>query len=116
MQPPWSCVAAGANGTARRSSPAKGGATHSVDRGYATFLNTILLPSWDRIVRRRDTPRYLEYLEASQWLHRERRAERELADLRSLLAYAGEHVPYYRDLFRREQLDPQGVASLDDLH
>lgn len=90
-------------------------ATLSVDRGYAAFFGTILMPSWERVIRRRDTLKYLEYLEASQWLPIERRAELELADLRALLAYAGEHVPYYRELFRRERFEPRGVASRRDL-
>jgi phenylacetate-CoA ligase len=87
----------------------------SVDRGYAAFFGTILMPSWERVIRRRDTLKYLEYLETSQWLPLERRAERELADLRALLTYAGQHVPYYRELFRRERFEPRGVASRRDL-
>ena len=89
--------------------------TLSVDRGYAAFFGAILMPSWERVIRRRDTLKYLEYLKLSQWLPRERRAERELADLRALLTYAGEHVPYYRELFRRERFEPRGVASRRDL-
>jgi phenylacetate-CoA ligase len=42
---------------------------------------------------------------------------RELADarLRTLVAYANEHVPYYRELFARERLDPREIRGQDDL-
>ena len=41
----------------------------------------------------------------------------ELADarLRSLVAYAVEHVPYYRELFARERLDPREIRGVGDL-
>lgn len=87
----------------------------SVDRAYAAFFGAVLMPSWERLVRRRDTLSHLAYLERSQWLPREEREKRELAELRSLLSYAGESVPYYRELFQKERFDPRGVASRADL-
>jgi phenylacetate-CoA ligase len=86
-----------------------------IDRAYAALFNTVVLPSWERVIRRRDTLKHLAYLEASQWLSREERAKRELVELRRLLSYAGEHVPYYRELFRKERFEPLGVASRRDL-
>jgi phenylacetate-CoA ligase len=50
-------------------------------------------------------------LKVSQWLSREERSRREVAALRHLLSYAGEHVPYYRELFKRVRFDPRGVTS-----
>jgi phenylacetate-CoA ligase len=93
----------------------KNGVTLGADRAYAALFGSILMPAWERVIRRRDTLRYLEYLEASQWLPREERSKREIIELRTLLAYAGEHIPYYRELFRRERFDPRGVASRGDL-
>jgi phenylacetate-CoA ligase len=87
----------------------------AVDRAYAALFGSILMPSWEGVVRRRDTLKYLRYLEASQWAPREERAKREVADLRQLLSHAGEHVPYYRELFRKERFDPRGVSSTRDL-
>ena len=92
----------------------KSAAMRPVDRAYAAFFGAILLPSWER-VRRRDTLKYLEYLEASQWLPHEERSKRELVELRLLLSHAQAHIPYYRELFRRERFDPRGVASRRDL-
>jgi phenylacetate-CoA ligase len=86
-----------------------------IDRAYATLFGSILMPSWEGVVRRRDTLAYLKYLDLSQWVPREERSKRELAELRHLLSYAGEHVPYYRDLFRKEHFDPRGVSSIRDL-
>ena len=42
---------------------------------------------------------------------------RDLADarLRRLVAYAVDHVPYYRELFARERLDPREIQGVGDL-
>jgi phenylacetate-CoA ligase len=87
----------------------------SVDHAYASLLRTVLMPAWERVVRRRDTLKYLSYLEASQWISAEEQCERNTAALRALLAYAGEHVPYYREVFRKAGFDPRGVTSPADL-
>ncbi|HLK41437.1 MAG TPA: hypothetical protein VKU41_32030 [Polyangiaceae bacterium] len=87
----------------------------TVDRTYASLFRWVLMPSWEGAVRRRDTMKHLAYLEASQWIPREERSKREVAELRRLLAYAGAHVPYYRELFRKERFDPYGVSSSRDL-
>jgi phenylacetate-CoA ligase len=92
----------------------KGGGSVSLDRAYAAMLQSVLIPSWE-VVRRRDTPKHLAYMEASQWLRAEERSKREVIELRHLLSYAGEHVPYYRELFRRERFDPRGVTARGDL-
>jgi phenylacetate-CoA ligase len=86
----------------------------SVDRAYATFFRTVLVPSWEH-VRQRDTLEHLAYLEASQWRPREERTKQDAQDLRRLLSYAGEHVPYYREIFKQAHFDPRGVTSARDL-
>lgn len=35
--------------------------------------------------------------------------------LRHLLAYTAAHSPFYRDLFRRDRIDPSAIGTLDDL-
>lgn len=54
-------------------------------------------------------------LRASEYWPAERL--RELADgrLRKLVAYAAKHVPYYRELFTRERLDPREIQAVSDL-
>jgi phenylacetate-CoA ligase len=54
-------------------------------------------------------------LEASQWWPRERLENLRVERLRALLAHAGAHVPYYRDLFARTGFDPAALRSVDDL-
>jgi phenylacetate-CoA ligase len=74
-----------------------------------------LLPAWERVIRRRDTLNHLAYLNQSQWFAPEERAREDVAALRRLLTYAGEHVPYYREAFRAARFDPRDVTSRADL-
>lgn len=66
-------------------------------------------------------PRSRGYVEARAELHRSEywpgERLRELTDtrLRSLVTYAVRHVPYYRELFTRERLDPREIQGVDDL-
>jgi phenylacetate-CoA ligase len=57
----------------------------------------------------------LPRLEESQHWPRERLELLQLDSLRRLLAHAGAHVPFYRDLFAKLAFDPAGVRSLDDI-
>jgi phenylacetate-CoA ligase len=86
-----------------------------LDEAYSKLFCKVLLPAWERIVRRRDTLTYLDYLEKSQWLPPEAREEHTVLALRGLLSYAGENVPYYKDLFATERFDPRAVTSRKDL-
>ena len=52
--------------------------------------------------------------ESDRW-DEERLAQFRLEELRTLLTYAGERVPYYRRLFRRIGLRPASIQSLDEL-
>jgi len=92
-----------------------GGPPSAVDRAYAALFGRVLMPSWERVVKRRDTLQHLAYLNESQWLCTEERARRELAALKRLLSYAKEHVPYYRELFRKARFDPLAMTSRRDL-
>jgi phenylacetate-CoA ligase len=82
---------------------------------YAAFYGAFLSPIWERVIRRRDTPKYLARLEQSQWLSPEERAQEDVAALRTLLSYAGQNVPYYRDAFAAARFDPRAVTSRADL-
>ena len=87
-----------------------------VDGGaYASLYTHVLWPAWERLVKRRDTVDYLAFLESTQWLSEEKIAEYQAAQLRNLLVHAGEHVPYYRELFRKLGFDPRGVTSRKDV-
>jgi phenylacetate-CoA ligase len=86
-----------------------------LDEAYADVLGNFLVPSWERIVRRRDTLKHLAYLNESQWLDREQLERRTVLALRRLLRHAGRYVPYYQELFREHGFDPRAVTSPKDL-
>ena len=99
-----------------RASPIRPPAKHPrSERAYARFYEGALWPAWERVVRGRSTVHCLAYLERSQWLPRAQIEGNQLAALRALLRYVGEHVPYYRELFAKTRFDPRGVSSTRDL-
>ena len=85
------------------------------DWAYSAIFESLLFPGWERGVRGRDTLRHLAYLEESQWLSREELDRRETQALVELLAYVGQNVPYYRELFQKQRFDPRGLRSRADL-
>jgi phenylacetate-CoA ligase len=85
------------------------------DSAYGAIFQHLLLPVWERGVRRRDTLDHLASLERSQWLSREELAHGETRALVELLSYAGKHVPYYREVFGKLRFDPRAVRSRADL-
>ncbi len=84
-------------------------------RAYAHLYADVLWPAWERFARRRTTLDHMALLERSQWASPEDLELRQLADLRALLAHAGEHVPYWRETFRRLGFDARDVRSREDL-
>ncbi len=61
-----------------------------------------------------ETRKHLSELERTQWLSRAELEGRQLAQLQQLVQYAYEHVPYYREWYRREDIHPQDIRSLKD--
>lgn len=82
---------------------------------YAWMFQNALSPFWEKVIRRRPTLDHLAFLEATQWLPEEQIEQIQLEMLKQLLVYAGERVPYYTELFKRERFDPRGVTSRADL-
>ncbi|MEP7359653.1 MAG: hypothetical protein ABI847_20540 [Anaerolineales bacterium] len=70
---------------------------------------------WRRPAVRRQFNRLLREKLASQYWPLERQQAQQLARVQALLAHAGAHVPFYRDLFRRLGFDPRDMRSLADL-
>jgi phenylacetate-CoA ligase len=56
-----------------------------------------------------------DLLHSWQAWSQKKRDEYHLRSLRELLIYAGQHVPYYRRLFKQLDFRPEGVCSVDDL-
>ena len=58
---------------------------------------------------------FVALLDQSQWWEPNRMREWQAAQLRRVLVHAEEHVPYYRETFRRHGFVPAQVESIDDL-
>jgi phenylacetate-CoA ligase len=84
-------------------------------RTYERAYRRVLWPAWERLVRRRPTPQHLRFLEAMQWRSPDVIERYQLHALRALLTHAGEHVPYWRETFRRLAFDPREVRTREDL-
>jgi phenylacetate-CoA ligase len=82
---------------------------------YAQAYERILFPMWQRAVRKRPIGAQLRLIERTQWLPSEQRDQLQLDSLRALLEHAGQHVPYWKELFRRIGFDARGVRSVGDL-
>jgi len=63
-----------------------------------------------------DAGRYFEDFRKSQWLSPERIKEYQEARFRKLVVHAYYHVPFYRELFNRENLRPEDIQTIADLH
>ncbi|MFZ5512292.1 MAG: phenylacetate--CoA ligase family protein [Pseudomonadota bacterium] len=81
---------------------------------WTRLVSSVIFPLHERL-KGHDSVARRRALEESQWWAEERLERHRLERLRGMLAYAGRHVPYYRDLFRELAFDPATVASLEDL-
>lgn len=81
---------------------------------YTRLVSGLIFP-WQERLKRHDSPRLRQRMEASQYWPLERLESLRLERLRALLNHAGEHVPYYRELFTRLGFDPSRVAATTDL-
>ncbi|HSW08977.1 phenylacetate--CoA ligase family protein [Aquabacterium sp.] len=81
---------------------------------YTRFASSFLFPLHERL-KGHDSVAVRRRMEKTQWLGAEQLDELRVARLRSLLQDIGDHVPYYRDLFRQQGFDPSGVQRIQDL-
>jgi phenylacetate-CoA ligase len=61
-----------------------------------------------------ETRRHLHQLERTQWLARPELEAWQLAKIQQVVRHAYEHVPYYRQRYRREDIHPEDIKSLKD--
>jgi phenylacetate-CoA ligase len=85
-----------------------------VDDAYARLYTKALMPLWEG-VRQRATISLLAQLEATQWQRAEEIAALQFLYLKAMLERAGEHVPYYRELFAKIGFRPAAMQSRDEL-
>ena len=81
---------------------------------YTRITAALLFPLHEKL-KGHDSVARRRALELSQWWPRERIEAAQLARLRALLMHAGQHVPYYRQLFSRLGFLPDRVHDLRDL-
>lgn len=81
---------------------------------YTRLVSGLIFP-WQERLKRHDSTRVRRQMEASQYWPLEHLERLRLERLQALLSHAGEHVPYYRELFSRLGFDPAGVAATSDL-
>lgn len=80
---------------------------------FARFYRS-LLRFYEGTVQGRNTFRYWEELEASQWLPRAELESRQLESIRDLLKHAYQRSPYYRREWDRLGLVPETIGSHSD--
>jgi phenylacetate-CoA ligase len=78
------------------------------------LVSDLVFPLQERL-KKHTTVRVRREMEASQYWPLERLEALRVQRLRALLAHAGEHVPYYRNLFARVGFDPRSVTRTEDL-
>ncbi|HVC10890.1 MAG TPA: AMP-binding protein [Burkholderiales bacterium] len=81
---------------------------------YTGVISGVLFPLQERL-KRHDTVALRLSLEESQWWDRERLVAHQTVRLRAMLQHAAEHVPYYRNLFKRIAFDACGTTGPADL-
>jgi phenylacetate-CoA ligase len=97
-----------------RGEAAQGGPSWRA-RTYARMYRHLMWPAWERFVRGRATPEHVAFLDAMQWRSPEEVESYQVESLRALLAHAGAHIPYWREVFARVGFDPRAVKRRDDL-
>lgn len=81
---------------------------------YTKLCAKALFPLHERLKGHRSVA-MLRELTRSQWYSPEELTQLQLRRLRALLGFAGENVPYYRELYARVGFDPARVETLADL-
>ena len=81
---------------------------------HTRLISDLIFPLQERL-KKHTTVAVKRDMEASQYWPREQLEALRVERLRSLLGHAGARVPYYRELFKRLQFDPNAVSSCSDL-
>ena len=82
---------------------------------YGWLFGHAIFPFYETVLRRRNTLRYLRQLEEQQWMSPKELRELQWRKLIRLLAYAQEHVPFYRNRMRSAGLSAGRLGSPEDL-
>jgi len=80
---------------------------------YTSLVANIFFPLHERL-KQHTTVKVKKSMEQSQWMTIEQIKQLQLVRLQSLLSYADKNVPYYKQLFKKQDFDVE-IQSLDDL-
>ncbi len=81
---------------------------------HAWIVRHLTYPLWQRRTRGHVLP-VLTGLMRTQWLPENQMIALQLTRLKTLLAHAGTHSPFYRESFRRAGVTPRDIRSLSEL-
>jgi phenylacetate-CoA ligase len=81
---------------------------------YTAFVAGVVFPLQEKI-KQHATVAVRRAMERSQWMKPAELQALQAQRLRALLAHAGEHVPYYRELFAGLGFDPRALRGAADL-
>ncbi len=83
------------------------------------FIQNVALTGFSALLHREryrgDFGRYRKFLDESQWYPREVLESYQARQLREIIAYSYEHVPYYRNIMDHRGLKPKDIESQEDL-
>lgn len=82
---------------------------------WASFINKALYPLWEQKVKRRPILDYLQTLNRTQYAHPKIIEKMQVERMQVLLRHANQNVPYYKDLWRQNNIDIESFTGLKDL-
>jgi phenylacetate-CoA ligase len=81
---------------------------------HTALVANLLFPLQERL-KKHNTVAIRKTMDGSQWWSSEKLEKYRIERLRALLTKVGQHVPYYRDSFKRLAFAPQTISSLADI-
>ncbi len=78
---------------------------------YENIYRKYLLPLFETGLKRRQTLKYWDHAEDSQWWSLEGLEVHQFKALQKLIYHAGETCPYYKELFKSKKLDHKNLGS-----
>lgn len=98
----------------KKNPPQKQDAPLSLCRSLYFKLYTALFPLHHWFISY-NAPGYYQDLKKSQWLPKEKIKEYQEQKLRQLIVHAYHHIPFYRELFEKNNLRPEDIQAIEDL-
>jgi len=83
---------------------------------YSKIIKNIFFPIYQmRIPREERYIPYLKLLNKTQWWSRDELEKFQLKKLKKILKHANENVPFYHEIFRKYNFNPENVSNVNDL-